>query len=121
LLSPFDSLIWHRERMERVFGMRHRLEAYTPRPKREYGYFAMPVLAGGRLVARVDPARAGRTLVARQVTVEPAYATARAAPGTVAAVAAALREAAAWVDSDAVVVERVSPPALSAPLAGAVS
>src|SRR3954468_21500774 len=70
LLSPFDSLIWERARTERIFGFTHRLEAYVPKPKRVYGYFAMPVLAGGQLVGRVDPAREGTTLVARQVTLD---------------------------------------------------
>ena len=114
LLSPFDSLVWFRQRTERVFGMRHRLEAYTPRAKREHGYFAMPVLAGGRLVGRVDPARSGRTLVARQVSCAGGDTTVRA-------VASALREAASWVGCDAVAVERVTPPDLAAPLAAAVA
>ncbi|QNT95100.1 winged helix-turn-helix domain-containing protein [Streptomyces griseofuscus] len=104
LLSPFDSLIWERARTERIFGFTHRLEAYTPKPKRVYGYFAMPVLAGGRLVGRVDPAREGRTLVARQVTLDGP----RAAP----AVAQALLEAATWVNCTNVRVERVDDPAL---------
>ncbi|MGV9994979.1 winged helix-turn-helix domain-containing protein [Streptomyces sp. NPDC003374] len=104
LLSPFDSLIWERARTERIFGFTHRLEAYVPKPKRVYGYFAMPVLAGGRLVGRVDPARAGRTLVARQVTLDGA----RAVP----AVAQALLEAASWVDCSDVRVERVDVPEL---------
>ncbi|MFK4148140.1 winged helix-turn-helix domain-containing protein [Streptomyces sp. NPDC004065] len=104
LLSPFDSLIWERARTERIFGFTHRLEAYVPKPKRVYGYFAMPVLAGGRLVGRVDPARAGRTLVARQVTLDGA----RAVP----AVAQALLEAASWVDCTDVRVERVDVPEL---------
>ena len=110
LLSPFDSLVWTRDRTERVFGMRHRLEAYTPKAKREHGYFAMPVLAGGRLVARVDPAREGRTLVARHVS----CGDVRPAQGTVRAVATALREAASWVGADSVVVERSTPPAVAA-------
>ncbi|AUY51532.1 crosslink repair DNA glycosylase YcaQ family protein [Streptomyces sp. CB01881] len=97
LLSPFDSLIWDRARTERIFGMAHRLEAYTPKPKRVHGYFAMPLLAGGRLVGRVDPAREGRTLVARQVSLDSAR--------HVEALATALREAAAWVGCDAVRVE----------------
>ncbi|MFF5408002.1 winged helix-turn-helix domain-containing protein [Streptomyces misionensis] len=108
LLSPFDSLIWERARTERVFGFTHRLEAYVPKPKRVYGYFAMPVLAGGRLVGRVDPAREGRTLVARQVTLD--------GPKAVPAVAQALAEAATWVDCTDVRVERVDPPALRGPL-----
>ncbi|MGV9564912.1 winged helix-turn-helix domain-containing protein [Streptomyces sp. NPDC003480] len=108
LLSPFDSLIWERARTERIFGFTHRLEAYVPKPKRVHGYFAMPVLAGGRLVGRVDPAREGGTLVAKQVTLED--------PRAVPAVAQALLEAASWVDCTNVRVERVDAPALREPL-----
>ncbi|MFF0412348.1 winged helix-turn-helix domain-containing protein [Kitasatospora sp. NPDC004745] len=97
LLSPFDSLVWDRARTERIFGMTHRLEAYTPKHKRVHGYFAMPLLAGGRLVGRVDPAREGRTLVARQLSLDSAR--------HLDALATALREAAAWVGCDAVRVE----------------
>ena len=70
LVSPFDSLTWYRERTERLFGFRHRLEAYVPREKRVHGYFSMPVLGGDRLVGLVDPARAGRTLVAKHVSLD---------------------------------------------------
>ncbi|UXY27929.1 winged helix-turn-helix domain-containing protein [Streptomyces sp. HUAS TT20] len=108
LLSPFDSLIWERARTERIFGFTHRLEAYVPKAKRVYGYFAMPVLSGGRLVGRVDPAREGRTLVARQATLDGAKA--------VPAVAQALVEAASWVDCTDVRVERVDAPELREPL-----
>jgi len=108
LLSPFDSLIWERARTERIFGFTHRLEAYVPKPKRVYGYFAMPVLAGGHLVGRVDPAREGQTLVARQVTLD--------GPKAVPAVAQALVEAASWVDCSDVRVERVDAPDLRTPL-----
>ena len=102
LLSPFDSLIWDRPRTERLFGFRHRLEAYTPRDKRLFGYFAMPVLAGTKMVGLVDPGRDGKTLVAKQVTLTSRGATQQ--------VAAALREAATWVGSDNIVVGRVEPP-----------
>ncbi|MCP9210908.1 winged helix-turn-helix domain-containing protein [Streptomyces sp. NEAU-Y11] len=112
LLSPFDSLIWDRARTERIFGFTHRLEAYVPKPQRIHGYFAMPLLSGGRLLGRVDPAREGRTLVARQVSLESAKA--------VAPMAEALREAAGWVGCDAVRIERVDRPELAAPLAAAV-
>ncbi|MFF3504817.1 winged helix-turn-helix domain-containing protein [Streptomyces sp. NPDC003247] len=108
LLSPFDSLVWERARTERLFGFTHRLEAYVPRQKRIHGYFAMPVLAGGRLVGRVDPAREGRTLVVRQVTLD--------GPKAVPAVARALVEAATWVDCTDVRVERVDAPDLREPL-----
>ncbi|MFF9273500.1 winged helix-turn-helix domain-containing protein [Streptomyces griseosporeus] len=113
LLSPFDSLIWERARTERIFGFTHRLEAYVPKPKRVYGYFAMPVLSGGRLVGRVDPAREGRTLVAKQVTLD--------GPKAVPAVAQALLEAATWVDCTNVRVERVDAPDLREPLTAALS
>ncbi|MGV9788820.1 winged helix-turn-helix domain-containing protein [Streptomyces sp. NPDC003435] len=108
LLSPFDSLIWERARTERIFGFTHRLEAYVPKPKRVYGYFAMPVLSGGRLIGRVDPAREGGTLVARQVTLD--------GPKAVPGVAQALVEAASWVGCADVRVERVDAPELRAPL-----
>jgi uncharacterized protein len=113
LLSPFDSLIWDRARTERVFGLAHRLEAYVPAPKRVYGYFAMPVLAGGRIVARVDPVRRDGVLVGRTVTFE--------RPRAVVPVARAMVEAAAWVGCTDVTVERVVPPESAAPLRAALT
>ena len=104
LLSPFDSLVWDRARTERIFGLAHRLEAYTPKEKRVHGYFAMPLLTGGRLVGRVDPAREGRTLVARQVSLD--------SPRHLDALATALTEAARWVGCDSVRVERLHDEAL---------
>ena len=105
LLSPFDSLVWYRKHTRRMFGFDHSLEAYVPRAKRVHGYYAMPLLAGGRLVGRVDPVRQGQTLVARQLSLTSAAAT--------APMARALREAAEWVGCSAVAVERVEPPHLA--------
>ena len=103
LLSPFDPLVWHRDRAERIFGMRHRIEAYTPSHKRVHGYFAMPVLHQGRLVARVDPKREGATLHARRITMESVSASA------VSGTAKAIKEAAAWVGAERIEVGDIVP------------
>jgi uncharacterized protein YcaQ len=112
LLSPFDSLVWHRGRTQRVFDFAHLFEAYIPAPKRRFGYFTMPLLSRGALRGQVDPARSGRTLVARRVAVE---------KGAVEDMAAALLEAALWVGCDSVVVDAVDPSGLHGSLQAALA
>ena len=54
VLSPFDPVVWDRKRAEQLFGFSYRLECYTPAPKRQYGYFVLPLLHRGQLVGRMD-------------------------------------------------------------------
>ncbi len=113
LLSPFDSLLWDRARLERLFKVTYRLEAYVPATKRVVGYFAMPVLSGDRLVGLVDPKRVGEVLHARHVVVHE--------PGAAQHIARALREAASWVGCTRVEVDRVTPPLAADALRDAMS
>lgn len=121
LLSPFDSLVWHRGRTARLFDFDYQMELYVPQHKRVHGYYTMPVLHGGRLVSRVDPKREKGVLHARQVTFETGRRGGVPA-SSVNGTAAALREAASWVACDEIRVDRVVPetaaPALRSALAG---
>lgn len=55
LIAPLDNFLWDRTLIERVFDFYYRWEVYVPAPKRQYGYYVMPVLYGDQLVARIDP------------------------------------------------------------------
>lgn len=74
LLSPFDPLIWHRPRAERLFGFRYRISIYTPAAQREHGYYVLPVLVDGEIVGRIDlkSDRAAGVLRVQHAHIEPA-------------------------------------------------
>ena len=100
LLSPFDSLIFNRERTERVFGFRYRIEIYVPQPKRIYGYYVLPFLLGDELVGRLDlkADRHNATLL-----VQGAYAEPGAPEGIIVAeLAEELQLMAGWLGLDRV-------------------
>ena len=81
-LAPFDSLLWFRERVARLFGYDYRIEVYTPGHQRVHGYYTLPILHDGQLIGRVDAKshRAERRLEVRHVHLEPWCAAGQAPP-----------------------------------------
>src|SRR5438874_1293814 len=125
---PFDSLMWHRDRVARLFGFDYRIEVYTPGPRRVHGYYTLPILHHGHLIGRVDAKshRAERRLEVRHVHFEPWFASAGTPPRgpdrldldeAIAGVASALSSLATFVGGDDVELRRVTPRRLRPALA----
>lgn len=93
LLSPFDPVVWERDRTERMFGFRYRIEIYTPAPKRVYGYYTLPALVDEAIVGRVDLKNDRQAGVLR---VQSAWREPDAPPDAAERLVPVLRELAAW-------------------------
>ena len=101
-LSPFDNLLWERDRVERLFSFYYRIEIYTPAHKRQYGYYVLPLLVRGRLVGRADLKLDRRTKTLRV----PALYLEGAAPEDAAT---ALRALASHLGADTIALDRCDP------------
>jgi len=115
LLSPFDPVVWDRARARSMFGFDYRIECYTPAAKRQYGYFVLPVLRRGALVARLDAKahrREGRFEV-RSFHMEDGV---RMSDALLRDVAGALREAAEWHETPDVDIRATAPRSIRASL-----
>jgi uncharacterized protein YcaQ len=131
LLAPFDSLLWYRERVSRLFGFDYRIEVYTPGHKRVHGYYTLPILHHGQLIGRLDAKtqRTERRLDVRHVHFEPWAARGRARVAGEAApdrdemlsgLAETLASLARFMGAERVTVDRVTPTRLRLPLRGQV-
>ncbi len=104
LLSPFDNLVWYRDRIERLWDFQYRIEIYVPEPKRVYGYYVLPFLLDGDLVARVDlkTDRKKEALLVKGVFAEAGVDRARVARE----LRAELELTSSWLGLDDVVISR---------------
>jgi uncharacterized protein YcaQ len=118
LLSPFDPLVWDRQRARQLFNFDYTIECYTPAAKRRYGYFTLPILQRGELIGRLDP-KAHRTQGFFEVKSLHLEEGVVLGEKDVQELAAALQSLAAWHGTPEVVIRQSNPPGLVAQLEAA--
>ena len=108
-LTPFDNLLWAKDRIELFWNFEPRIEAYTPEPKRRWGYFCLPILHRGRLIGRFDPKleRKTGTLRLKALHLEPGIEPDEA---MIADVADAMRDFLLFHDAGTLIIEKSNPP-----------
>jgi len=116
LLSPFDPVVWYRDRALRMFGFHYRIEIYTPAPKRVYGYYSLPILLDDALVGRIDLKSDRQAGVLR---VQSAWTEPGAPPATIDRLLPLLDSTAAWQGLERVEVAEGARGDLAPLLAGA--
>jgi len=99
LLSPFDRLVHDRTRTEELFGFEYTLEMYKPAAKRRWGYFALPILHGDRLVGKLDALADRKASVLR---VNALHEDVKFTPAITKGVRAELEDLAAWLGLDTI-------------------
>ncbi len=119
LLSPFDPVVWDRERASSLFDFDYRLECYTPEPKRLYGYFVLPILCCGELIGRLD-AKAHRADGVFEVKALHTQPGAKWTLAQIDAVAQAIAKSAHWHNTPTVRIIQTQPAGLRVALQRAV-
>jgi len=119
LLSPFDPLVWDRNRARELFDFDYKIECYTPAAKRRYGYFTLPILHRGKLIGRLDPKahRAQGVFEIKALHMEPGVPVNKR---LVTDLAAVLHRLAAWHGTPDLVIRQSDPPEVAALLEAAI-
>jgi hypothetical protein len=118
LLSPFDPLVWDRQRASELFDFDYKIECYTPAAKRRYGYFSLPILHRGQLIGRLDPKahRAQGVFEIKALHLEPGVPVDER---LVSDLNDALQRLAAWHGTPDLVIRQSDPPEVAALLEAA--
>jgi uncharacterized protein YcaQ len=105
-LSPFDRLVYDRDRNEALWDFFYRIEIYVPKAKRQYGYYVLPILRGDRVIGRIEPVFDRKTGVLR---IDSAFAEPEAPPAAGRGIAAAVKRLAKWLSADEITYSRRVP------------